>query len=75
MSFTPLRNLEGPAIAALVRQSKYGAVRRVRDPRTGDFWYWRCEQATHAQGARRLGIPYDPYGGGEVLILTEEDEP
>jgi hypothetical protein len=44
-------------------------ARRITDTRTGDVWVWPHHQATHAEGARMLGVPYAiAPGQGEVLV-------
>lgn len=54
---------------AVIAKSKHKAARRLVDPRTGDVWIWPAEDATHADGAKRLGIPYDKRPGeGEIVI-------
>jgi len=66
--FSPLRNPTGEQITALVARSRHDAARRIIDPTTGDAWYWPAEQATHAEGAAKLGIPYDrPPGAGDIV--------
>ena len=68
-SFPARKNLDPAAIADLIGSSKVRAVRMITDYRNGDKWYWPAELATHAYGARYLGVPYDPIGGGLVLVL------
>jgi hypothetical protein len=69
MKFSARKNLTPAEIVALIAESKHKAVRRIEDPRTGDFWYWRAELATHAEGAVKLGVPYDRKPGeGDILI-------
>ena len=54
----------------LIGRSKHKAVRRIADPRSGDIWYWKAELATHAEGAEKLGVPYDRRPGeGDILTL------
>ncbi|MGN6582237.1 MAG: hypothetical protein ACTHJV_00885 [Rhizobiaceae bacterium] len=68
--FTPLKNPSDTAVKELLRGSKNGAVRRIHDERNGDFWYWDFDQATHAEGANILGIPYSRRPGeGDVVFL------
>jgi hypothetical protein len=68
--FEAQKNLKPHEIIALIEQSKHKAVRRITDTRTGDFWYWKAELATHAEGAEKLGVPYDRRPGeGDILTL------
>jgi hypothetical protein len=68
--FEPLKNPSTAAIRALAGKSKHDACRRICDPRSGDFWYWPFEQATHAEGASVLGVPYDRKPGeGDVIFI------
>jgi len=54
---------------AIIARSKHGAARQITDHRDGAVWLWPFEQATHAEGAAHLGVPYDrPPGGGDVLL-------
>jgi hypothetical protein len=53
----------------IIGRSKHQAARKITDPRDGAVWVWPFEQATHAEGAAHLGVPYDrPPGGGDVLL-------
>ena len=66
--FTPVRNPSPDTIAAMLAASRYRALRLIVDPRTGDRWLWPAEQATHAEGASRLGVPHDrPPGAGDIV--------
>jgi hypothetical protein len=66
--FTPMRNPAADDVRALIATSRHKAARRVTDPRNGDQWYWPAEQATHAEGAAKLGVPYDrPPGAGDIV--------
>ncbi len=68
--FKPSRNPTDHQLAALIRSSRHLAARRITDPATGDLWYWPAEQATHAEGAALLRIPYDrPPGGGDIVTI------
>jgi len=70
MPFEPKKNLAPDEIAEMVKASGNEAVRRIHDPRTGDYWYWPAEMATHAEGAEYLGIPYDKRPGeGDIITL------
>jgi hypothetical protein len=70
MPFEAHKNLPRDKLAALIGLSEQKAVRRIEDPATGDLWYWRAELATHAEGAAKLGIPYDKRPGeGDILTL------
>lgn len=71
MPFEAKKNLSDTEITAMIKVSKVKAVRRIPDPSTGDYWYWPAEMATHAWGAEYLGIPYEAYGGGQVLMLDD----
>lgn len=69
MTWTPIRNPTDVQTRATIRASKHRAARRIVHPRTGDVWLWPAEQATHAEGARRLGVPYDrPPCTGDILV-------
>lgn len=68
--FRPVRNPTDDVLASLIRSSDHEAARRIIDPRNGAIWYWRAEEATHAEGAAALGVPYDrPPGAGDVVTL------
>ena len=68
MQFEAKKNLSNSEIATLIELSKHRAVRRIVDPRNGDLWYWKAELGTHAEGARKLGVPYDKRPGeGDIL--------
>lgn len=68
--FAPVRNPTAEQVASLVARSRHRAARRIVDPATGDEWYWPAELATHAEGAAKLGIPYDrPPGAGDIVTL------
>ena len=54
-------------VARLAYSSRYGVLRRLADPRNGIFWYWRAEEATHAEAARHLGFDWN--GDADVAIL------
>jgi hypothetical protein len=70
MNFEAKKNITPAEIAALITASKHKAVRRIEDTRNGDFWYWKAELATHAEGAAKLGVPYDKRPGeGDILTL------
>lgn len=71
VKFEPETNLSPSEIAAMIKASRVGAVRRIHDPKTGDYWYWPAEMALHGWGAKLLGVDYDTYGGGEVLMLED----
>jgi hypothetical protein len=70
-AFEPRKNLSDDEIRDLIKASRLKAVRHITDPRNGDKWYWPAEQATHAWGAEHLGVPYEAYGGGPVLMLED----
>jgi hypothetical protein len=62
------KNPDPEQIADFIRASAHRAARRIIDPRSGDVWVWPAEQATHAEGAERLGVPYDKKPGeGDIL--------
>jgi hypothetical protein len=68
--FEARKNLTDGEIAAMIRASKVKAVRRITDPCTGDHWYWPAEMATHAEGAEKLGVPYEKRPGkGDIITL------
>ena len=68
MQFEAKKNLSNSEIATLIEVSKHRAVRRIVDPRNGDLWYWKAELGTHAEGAQKLGVPYDKRPGeGDIL--------
>ena len=70
MRFEAKKNLTASEIADLIDKSRHKAVRRITDPRNGDHWYWIAELGTHAEGARKLGVPYDKRPGeGDLLTL------
>jgi hypothetical protein len=64
-----IKNPTTAQVQGLIARSKHKAARRVTDPRDGSIWVWPFEQATHAEGAAKLGVPYDrPPGAGDVLV-------
>jgi hypothetical protein len=66
--FTPALNPSPDLIAAMLASSRHRALRLIVDPSTGDRWLWPAEQATHAEGARRLAVAYDrPPGEGDIV--------
>jgi hypothetical protein len=68
MPFTAVHNPNQAQIAELFAASKHRALRRIAD-HNGGYWYWPFEQATHAEGALLLKIPYDrPPGAGDVVF-------
>ena len=68
--FAPVRNPSREQIVDLIGRSKHAALRRIVDPRNGDVWVWRAEEATHTEGAASLSIPYDRRPGeGDVITL------
>lgn len=70
MPFEAKKNLTPDDIAAMVKASTQEAVRRIHDPHSGDYWYWPAEMATHAEGAEKLGIPYDKRPGeGDIITI------
>lgn len=65
-----VKNPDAEVTEDIINGSKHKAARRIYDPATGDAWVWAAELATHAEGAKRLGIPYDKKPGeGEILTL------
>jgi len=67
-NFTARQNPTDEEIREIIAASKHKAARRITDPRNGDRWYWPAEQATHAEGAAKLGVPYDrPPGEGDIV--------
>ena len=69
--FAPALNPTPDLIAAMLASSRHRALRMIIDPRTGDRWLWPAEQATHAEGARRLSVPYDrPPGAGDIVTAV-----
>jgi hypothetical protein len=70
MQFDAKKNITQAEIEAMIEASKHKAVGRIADPRNGDLWYWKAELGTHAEGARKLGVPYDKRpGDGDILTL------
>lgn len=68
MPLTAVHNPDQAQIAELFAASKHRALRRIADHK-GGYWYWPFEQATHAEGALLLKIPYDrPPGAGDVVF-------
>lgn len=68
--FEAHKNPDEEAVRALIHGSKHRAVRRIRDERSGDYWYWDAALATHAEGAAKLDVPYDKRPGeGDILTL------
>lgn len=68
MPFAAVLNPDETELAALFAASKHRALRRISD-HAGGYWYWPFEQATHAEGARLLNIPYDRLPGqGDVVF-------
>lgn len=66
--FTPIQDATEDDLRALLDQSPSRTLRCIVDPSTGISWCWPAEQATHAQGAERLGVPYFlPPGAGEII--------
>jgi hypothetical protein len=51
------KNPDDATVAGIILGSRHRAARRIVDPNTGDVWVWAAEEATHAEGAERLGIP------------------
>ncbi|MQX36290.1 hypothetical protein [Roseospira navarrensis] len=67
-----IRNPTPEQVRDMIRASGHQAVRRITDPRTGDVYCWPAEQATHAEGAADLLVPYDrPPGAGDILTLDD----
>lgn len=65
--FTPLKNPDGAALENLFAASPSKTLRRIRHGE--DHWYWPAEQATHAEGAKTLSVPYDlPPGAGDIIV-------
>lgn len=55
----------------LIRKSPEQAARRIVDPRNNDHWYWDAAEGTHAEGAAKLGVPYDRRPGeGDIVTLS-----
>jgi hypothetical protein len=68
-AFTPVKNPTDPETRQIIESSAHKAARRIVDERDGAVWVWPFEQATHADGAARLRIPYRRRpGGGDVLV-------
>lgn len=67
-----IRNPTPEQVRDMLRASRHQAVRRITDPRNGDVWWWPAEQATRAEGAADLMVPYDkPPGAGDILTLND----
>ena len=70
MTFEAHRNPTNSKIAELIKASAENAARMITDPRNGDRWVWPAEQATHAEGAGKLEVPYSRKPGeGDILTL------
>ena len=68
--FEAQKNLKPGEIIALIGRSKHKAVRRIADPRSGEHLVLKAELATHAEGAEKVGVPYDRRPGeGGILTL------
>ena len=68
-AFAPAKNPTDPEIRQIIEASAHKAARRIVDERDGAVWVWPFEQATHAEGAARLGVPYGRRSGeGDVLV-------
>ncbi len=66
--FTPEKNPTNTRIAEIIASSKHKAARKITDTGTGNSWFWPAEQATHAEGAKILGVEYDrPPGAGDIV--------
>lgn len=66
---TPLHDSSRAELEGLAKQSPSRTLRRITD-HCGGYWYWPAEQATHAEGAAYLDIPYDlPPGAGEIVVI------
>lgn len=66
-AFEPQREPTEEQMRAMFAASKHRALRRIWDEERQCYWYWPFEQATHAEGAERLGVTYDrPPGAGDV---------
>lgn len=66
--FTPEKNPTNARIAEIIASSKHQAARKIADEETGNSWFWPAEQATHAEGAKLLGVKYDrPPGAGDIV--------
>lgn len=70
MSFKATRNPDHREIERIITGSKVKAARRIIDTRSGDHWVWDASLATHAEGAKKLGVPYALRPGeGDILTL------
>jgi hypothetical protein len=69
VAFTPTKNPSPAVIRDIISASINKCARRIVDQSNGDHWVWAFEQATHAEGAALLGIPYAIAPGlGDVLF-------
>ena len=76
MPFEALRNPTEAELQALLKRARLNSVRRIMDPHTGTVWCWDATLATHADGARHLGIACSkPPGSGEILVLQPVQRP
>ena len=67
--FCATKNPTDAVVAEIIRGSAQKAARQIIDPATGDRWVWAAEIATHAEGAKHLGVAYDRKPGeGDILI-------
>jgi hypothetical protein len=63
------KNPTDAEIRQIIASSKHKAARRLEDQRNGDVWVWPAEDATHAEAAVKLGVPYDRKPGeGDILV-------
>lgn len=68
-TFSPIQNPTADDVRVIIEASAHKAARRIHDARSDTVWVWPFEQATHAEGAALLEVPYDrPPGGGDVLV-------
>ena len=67
--FRPSKNPSPEQIRDVIASSEHKMARRIQDPRNGDWHYWPFEDATHAEGAHRLAVPYERLpGDGDVVF-------
>lgn len=54
----------------LMKDSKYGEVRGIVSPITGELFIWDANELTHENVVRNLGIDIDPYSDEESDLLS-----
>lgn len=68
--FKATKNPNNDEIERIIMGSKIKAARRIIDERNGDCWVWDATLATHAEGAKKLDVPYSLRPGeGDILTI------